>query len=130
MCYYIDREKYNLFNFQVERRCEFISCCLLSETYGRNEVTPIFRPFHRAASSTTGGWSSWNILMCYIYIYIYIYIYHSEHYGIILGGCHIIFTRSPLFHFFCVHFHSPFTPPPASTPWMCVMYLTPFDGIF
>ena len=35
------------------------------------------------------------------------FIYQSEHYGLIFGpyGWHIIFTRSPLFHFFCVHFH-------------------------
>ena len=39
-----------------------------SETYGRNGGTPIFRSFHRTASSTTGGWSRWNILMCFIYI--------------------------------------------------------------
>ena len=32
-------------------------CCLSSETYGRNGVTPSFRSFHRTASSTTGGWS-------------------------------------------------------------------------
>ena len=37
-------------------------CCLPSETYGRNGATPIFRSFfHRTASSTTGGWSRWNI---------------------------------------------------------------------
>ena len=40
-------------------------CCFPSETYRRNGVTPIFRSFHRTASSTTGGWSSWNILMCF-----------------------------------------------------------------
>ena len=27
---------------------------------------------YRTASSTTSGWSRWNILMCVIYIYIYI----------------------------------------------------------
>ena len=31
---------------------------------------------YRTASSTTGGWSHWNILMCFIYVY------HSEHYGL------------------------------------------------
>ena len=36
-------------------------CCLPSETYGKNGVTPIFRSFHKTASSTTGGWSRWNI---------------------------------------------------------------------
>ena len=35
-------------------------------------MTPIFRN----SSSTTGGWSRWNILMGFIYIY------HSEHYGL------------------------------------------------
>ena len=34
-----------------------------------NGVTPISDPY-RTASSTTGGWSRWNILMCFIYIYI------------------------------------------------------------
>ena len=28
-------------------------CCMPSETYGRNGATPIFRSFHRTASSTT-----------------------------------------------------------------------------
>ena len=40
-------------------------CCMPSETYGMNGATPIFRSFHRTASSTTGGWSRWNILMCF-----------------------------------------------------------------
>ena len=40
-----------------------------------NGVTPISDPY-RTASSTTGGWSRWNILMCFIYIY------HSEHYDL------------------------------------------------
>ena len=42
-------------------------CLLLtpSEIYGRNGATPIFRSFHRTASSNTGSWSSWNILMCF-----------------------------------------------------------------
>ena len=35
----------------------WISCCLPSDTYGRNGATPIFRSFHRSSSSTTGGWS-------------------------------------------------------------------------
>ena len=34
-------------------------CCLSSKTYGRNGTTPIFRSFHRTASSTTGGRSRW-----------------------------------------------------------------------
>ena len=40
-------------------------CCSPSETYGRKFSDP-----YRTASSTTGGWSCWNILMCLIYIYI------------------------------------------------------------
>ena len=65
-----------------------------SETYGRNGVTPIFRSFHRTASSTTAGWSrlkNVNVL----------FIHHSEHYGLIFRGYHII-IRSPLFSF-CRH---------------------------
>ena len=31
-------------------------------------VTQICRSFHRTASSTTGRWSCWNILMCFLYI--------------------------------------------------------------
>ena len=52
-------------------------------------------------------------------------IYNSEHYGLIFGGCHIIFT-SPLFHFLCTfpYFFS------ASTLCMFVMYLTSFDSTF
>ena len=38
-------------------------------------------------------------------VLIYIYIYHSEHYGLIFRGYHIIFTGSPLFIIFCAHFH-------------------------
>ena len=34
--------------------------------------------FRRVASSITGGWSRWNILMSY-------FIYHSEHYGLCFG---------------------------------------------
>ena len=48
-------------------------CCLPSETYGRNGVTPIFITFHRIASSTTGGWSRWNILMCFLHIILSIF---------------------------------------------------------
>ena len=40
---------------------------------GRNGEIPIFR----TASSTTGGWSHWNILMCFLY--------HSEHYSLCFG---------------------------------------------
>ena len=41
---------------------------MLSETYGRNGVTPIFRSFHRTASSTTGGWSRWDIFNVLLYM--------------------------------------------------------------
>ena len=69
---------------------------------------------YRTASSTTGGWSRWNILMCLIYIYIY----PSEHYGLsFLDLTDAIFILQGL-HFFCIHFHF------ASTLCMCVMYLT------
>ena len=70
-------------------------CCFMpSETYGRNGVTPIFRSFHRTASSTTDGWSRWNSLMCF-------FIYRSEHYGLIFRGYHILIIRSPLFFILC-----------------------------
>ena len=39
-------------------------CCFTSETYGDSN----FRSFHRTESSTTGGWSRWNILVCFYYI--------------------------------------------------------------
>ena len=39
-------------------------CCLSSETYGRNGVTPIFRTFHRLPFHT-GGWSRWNIYISF-----------------------------------------------------------------
>ena len=55
--------------------------------------------FYRTASSTTGSWSRWTILM-----FIYIYIYHSEHYGLILEDT-ILFLQGLLFFYFCVHFH-------------------------
>ena len=41
---------------------------LPSETYGRIGVTPIFRSFHRTASSTTGGWSRLNSFNVLLYI--------------------------------------------------------------
>ena len=37
----------------------FVFCDLWKEWDG---VTPIFRSFHRTASSTIGGWSRWDIL--------------------------------------------------------------------
>ena len=47
---------------------EMKAVCLPSEIYGRNGATPIFISFHRTTSSTTGGYSRWNILMCILYI--------------------------------------------------------------
>ena len=57
--------------FRVGQGCD--ECFLLHVVVvvclpGRNGVTPIFRSFHRTASSITGGWSRWNILMGFLYI--------------------------------------------------------------
>ena len=50
-------------------KCENACCCCMpSETYGRNGVTPIFRSVPRTASSTTCGWSRWNIFNVLLYI--------------------------------------------------------------
>ena len=59
----------------------------------------------KTASSTPGGWSRWNILMCF-------YIYHSEHYGLSfldLTDATFFLQGLPFF---------------VSTLCMCVMYLT------
>ena len=53
-----------------------------------NGTTQIFRSFHRTASSTTGGWSLYNILIIALQLIIVIMlfsIYNSEHYGLIFG---------------------------------------------
>ena len=43
---------------KIKKHSELLWCCCMpSETYGRNGVTPIFRSFYRTASSTTGDWS-------------------------------------------------------------------------
>ena len=65
---------------------------------------------YRTASSTTGDWSCWNILMCF-------YIYYSEHYGLSFLDLTdaIFFTRSPFLVNISIF---------ASTLCMCVMYLT------
>ena len=68
---------------------------------------------YRIASSTTGGWSRWEVLMCYIYIYISFWALRSLIFG--PYGCHF-FTRSPFFVYISIF---------ASTHCMCVMYLTP-----
>ena len=39
---------YHLKIITINHEC----CCMPSETYGRNWATPIFRSFHRTASST------------------------------------------------------------------------------
>ena len=57
-------------------------------------MTPIFRSFHRTASSTTGGWSHWNIFN------VFLYNYHSEHYGLIFRGYHINFYKVKVSSFF------------------------------
>ena len=80
-------------------------------------VTPIFRFFHRTASSTTGGWSRWNILMWFIYIILSTTVSFLKDAILFLKG---------LFHFF-VDISIFFL---ASTLCMCVMYLTSFDGFF
>ena len=56
-----------------------LCCCLSSEIYGRNEVTPIFRSFHRTASSTTGGLESLE------YSNVLFLEYHSDHYSLCFG---------------------------------------------
>ena len=90
-------------------------CCLLSETYGRNEVTQIFRSFHRTVSSTTIGWSRWDILMC-----CFKFILSTTVSFLDLTDA-IFFLQGLLFFIFvCVHFHKNF----ASRLCMCVMYLT------
>ena len=89
-------------------------CCLPSETYGRNGVTPIFRSFHRTASSTTGGWSHWNILNVFFLLYIILGTTVSYFWNLRMA----FFYKVSLF---CEHFHFYFF---ASTLDMCVMYLT------
>ena len=87
-------------------------CCLPSKTYGRNGVTPIFRSFHRTASSTTGGWSRWNILMCFFYISFWALR------SLIFGPYRWhFFYKVSLFVYISIYFF-------ASTLCMCVMYLT------
>ena len=78
-------------------------CCLPSETYGRNGVTPIFRSFHRTASSTTGGWSRWNILMCFFYIILSTEVSYFGPYG-----WHF-FTRFPFFVYISIFFFCKYT---------------------
>ena len=65
---------------------------------------------YRTTSSTTGGWSHWNIL----YIYIFIYILRSLIFWT-LRMAYFLVTRSPVFVYISIF---------ASTLCMCVMYLT------
>ena len=54
-----------------EHVCEYsptFSVMDCSETYGRKWGRLQLADPYRTASSTTGGWSHWNILMCFIYI--------------------------------------------------------------
>ena len=96
---------------------DVLCCCFPSETYGRNGVTPIFGSFHRTASSTTGGWSPWNIFNVFFKY-------------IILGTKVSYFWTLRMTFFnkvsiFCVHFHFYFDIYfLASTLCMCAMYLT------
>ena len=92
-------------------------CCMPSETYGRNGVTPIFRSFHRTASSTTGGWSCWNILMCVLYIILSTTVSFLEDTIFLLLG--LLFFYFVYISIFFLQVHC-----------MCVMYLTSFDGFF
>ena len=74
--------------------CSCCYFCMPSESYGRNGVTQIFRSFHRTVSSTTGGCSVVGTFLKCVF-----YIYHSEHYGLIFRGYHIVIIRFPRFHF-------------------------------
>ena len=109
-------------------------CCMPSENYGRNGVTPIFRSLHRTASSTTGGWSHFNVLL---YIILSTTVSFLEDTILFLQGLLFFFSLCtfPLFFQFvyissffsvCVHFLFFF----ACTLCICVMYLTSFDGFF
>ena len=90
--------------------CTRCCCCLPSETYGRNGMTPIFRSFHRTASSTTGGWSRCNFLMWFFYISFWALR------SLIFGPYGWLFLSLPFLCTFPLFF--------ASTLCMCVMYLT------
>ena len=74
-----------------------------SETYGRNGATPIFRSFHRTASSTI------NVL---------IYIILSTTVSFFEDTILFLQNVSSVFHFLYISIF------PASTLCMCVMYLT------
>ena len=54
----------------------FCCCCSPSETYGRKWDDSNFQILAELTVPPQGGWSLWNILMCFIYIY------HCEHYGL------------------------------------------------
>ena len=58
----------------------------------------IFRSFHRTASYTTGGWSRWNILMCFLYIILSTTV-------LFLNLKDAILFLQCLIFFVCVHFH-------------------------
>ena len=66
---------------------------------------------YRTASSTTGGWSRWDILMCLIYIYISFWALRS----LIFGPYGCLFYKVSFFVYISIF---------ASTLCMCVMYLT------
>ena len=62
-------------------------------------MTPIFIYFHRTASSTTGGWSRWNILMCFYISFLALW----SHFLVDI----ILFLQVSLFSFLCTMFVSP-----------------------
>ena len=64
---------------------------------------------YRTASSTTGGWNRWDILMCFIYIILSTTVSHFWTLRM------PFFTRSPFFVYISIF---------ASTLFMCVMYFT------
>ena len=72
-------------------------CCMPSETYGSNEVTQIFRSFPRTVSSTTGGWSRWNILMCFYISFWALRSHFLEDTILLLGLLFFIFCTFPYF---------------------------------
>ena len=85
--------------YTASKRClSFETCCCSpSETYWKEMGWLQFSDPYRTASSITGGWSSWDILMCFIYIAFWALrslIFWPY-------GCHFFYKVS----LFCIHFH-------------------------
>ena len=76
---------------------------------GRHNIMLRFPDPYRTASSTTGGWSRWYILMCFIILSTTV-----SHFWTLRMP--FFFTKSPLFVYISFFF--------ASTLCICVMYLT------